>query len=156
MKDKLDKVIEGLEKLEKRKRFKLPLGIRMQKGKIKKNYAVVMIVRTNGTVYFKMIAIEDNTIKVGEIYHEATAGHILRYKKYPLIILPEWNIKPFSPSENIKEAIKDGSLSSAEKFILHKVKMESVSKSKISMKVILIVLGLIVGVVVLLDYLKVF
>jgi len=164
--EKLDRVIQSMENKESKKKFNLPLGIRMQQGKIRKNWAVVQILRTNGAVEFKMAPIVDSTIKIGEIYYEATAKHILRYKKYPMIILPEWNItpisneqtkiEPFDPEQNYKEAIDLGKLSSAEKFILNAIKMDAVKpKMNFNMTTILIVVAVIGGGLLLLNQLGV-
>ena len=144
--EKLDRLIEGIEQSGRKKKFRMPMGIKMQKGKIRKNYAIVLIIKTNGSVFFKMVQIEDNTIKIGETYHEATAKYVLRYRRFPMIILPEWNITPlsepenevFSPEKNLKEAVDKGKLSSAEKFILHAIKMDLV-KAKPKMNIITIV-----------------
>ena len=144
--EKLDRLIEGIEQSGRKKKFRMPMGIKMQKGKIRKNYAIVLIIKTNGSVFFKMVQIEDNTIKIGETYHEATAKYVLRYRRFPMIILPEWNITPlsepenevFSPEKNLKEAVDKGKLSSAEKFILHAIKMDLV-KAKPKMNIIMIV-----------------
>ena len=144
--EKLDRLIEGIEQSGRKKKFRMPMGIKMQKGKIRKNYAIVLIIRTNGSVFFKMVQIEDNTIKIGETYHEATAKYVLRYRRFPMIILPEWNITPlsepenevFSPEKNLKEAMDKGKLSAAEKFILHAIKMDLV-KAKPKMNIITIV-----------------
>jgi len=167
--EKLDKVIEALENFkDSKKRFHLPLGIRMQQGKIKKNFAIVQLIKTNGAIEFKMLPIMDNTVKVGETYHEATAKHVLRYKKYPFIILPEWNItpisnddsepaiKPFSPEDNYREAIDKGKLSAAEKFIIHAIKMDQVKpKMNINVGAILIGLAVIGGLMLLLSQMKI-
>ena len=158
--EKLDKLIEGIENNKMKKKFSLPMGIKMQKGKTKrKNYCLVLIIRTNGSTIFKMVEIVDNTIKVGETYHEASAKYILRYKRYPLIILPEWNIsplsepEPFSPEKDVKKAIEDGKLSSAEKFILHAIKMDLVkAKPKMNMVTIIIIIAAIGGVLFILNY----
>lgn len=144
--EKLDRLIEGIEQSGRKKKFRMPMGIKMQKGKIRKNYAIVLIIKTNGSVFFKMVQIEDNTIKIGETYHEATAKYVLRYRRFPMIILPEWNITPlsepetevFSPEKNLKEAMDKGKLSAAEKFILHAIKMDLV-KAKPKMNIITIV-----------------
>jgi hypothetical protein len=158
--EKLDNIIEKIETIDKKKKFNLPLGIKLQQGRIKKNYAIAQIIRTNGTVNFKMLPIEDNTIKIGEVYHEATAKYILRYKKYPMIIVPEWNITPinkpedqvFVPEKDLKEAIEEGKLSAAEKFILHAIKMDLVKqKPKIKTGTILIIIAIIVGGLYLLN-----
>jgi len=165
--EKLDLLVEKFDKMQEKKQFKLPFGIRSAKGKFRRNYAVVELLRLNGAVEFKMIPIEDNTIKIGGIYYDASAEYIMRYKKYPLIILPEWNIKPlgkdeaeeiepFSPKENFKKAEKEGMLSAPEKFILHAIKMDTVKpKGNINVKVILLIGALLVGGYVLLSYLKV-
>lgn len=159
---KLDKLIDlNIQTLEekKEKKFSLPWGIKLfSKGKLKKNYAIVQILRTNGSVEFKFVQIEDNTIKIGDVYHEATADYIMRYKKYPLIVLPEWNIRPikkgseemevqpFKARENIKEAIDKGQLSSAEKFILYAIKMDLVKgKNKVNWMTVLLIGAILVG-----------
>ncbi len=163
--EKLDALLEGFETSQEKKKFKLPLGVRMQKGKIKKNYCIVQIIRTNGSIEFKMVLIEDNTIKVGDVYHEATAKYVLRYRNYPLIILPEWNITPisspeeeaFSPEKNLAEAVKEGKLSAAEKFILHAIKMDLVrEKPKMDMTKVLIILGVIGAGLFLASYMGLF
>ena len=133
------------------------MGIRLTKGKTKRNnYAVVQTVRTNGSVRFKMMKIEDDTIKIGENFYSASADNVLKYKRYPLLIIPEWNIQPFSPANNFKQAAKDGTLVAAEKLILTKMKQEAI-KNKFSMnwKIILVVLGLGAGLLYLLDYLQI-
>ena len=158
---KLDKLIEqNVEKQTKKKDFQLPFGIRFgARAKMKKNFALVQSVDTNGTVKFKWYPIEDNTVKVGETYHEVTADYVLRYKQYPLIILPLWNIRPmkrggekvnekgaFSPKKNFDQAVKSGQLSMTEKFILAAIKMDLVKgKKKFELKTILIIGAVLVG-----------
>lgn len=153
----------------KKKKFRLPLGIRLQKGKFRrKNYAVVQTIKTNGAVSFRMMKIEDDTINLGDTIHDASAGHVLRYKRYPLIIVPEWNMKPispgstdmkiapFSPKENFDKATEEGTLTAAEKLILTKMKAEAIKgKMQLPGKLILIILAIGAGALWLLDYLKV-
>jgi hypothetical protein len=160
---KLDKLLENMEKMQEKKGFKLR-GARLSMARMKKNYALVFVLKTNGGMEIKKIPIEDNTIKIGDIYYEATARNVFRYKKYPVVIVPEWNITPlakpediaFDPEKNFKEAVDEGKLSAAEKFILHAIKMDLVSgKKKMSWTTVLIVLGAIGGLLLLLNYLKV-
>ena len=107
--EKLDKLLTSFEEIQEKKKFKLPFGAKPGVAKRKKNYAIVQILKTNGAVDFKMFPIEDNTIKVGDIYYETTTKHVFRYKKYPLVIILEWNITPvskpeehvFNPEENL-------------------------------------------------------
>jgi len=167
LKEQLDKVIEKLEEKEEKK-FKLPFGIRIQKGKTRKDSVVVCFIRTNGSVVFKMVKIEDDTIRIGENFYDASSGNILRYKKYPLLIVCEWNMKPVSPGEklkpalfsakkNFKEAEKNGTLTAAEKLILTKMKLDAVKpKSAIGGKTILIIIAVIVVGYFAADYFKLF
>ena len=154
---KLEDIEKKLNEQQVKKKFKLPLSIRMSPGKFKKqNYAIVVLVRMNGAIDFKMAKIEDNTIKVGDTFHDASADYIMRYKKYPVIILPEWNIKPFSPRKNLEEAVTDGSLSSTEKFILARMKLDALKgKMQLNFKIILILLAVGAGALYLLNYLGV-
>ena len=146
--EKLDKVLAKMEEQEgKKKKFDLPWSIRLQKGKIKKGYAVVQIIKTTGKIDFKMLPIEDNIVKLGEgLYHEATPEHICYYKKYPMLIVPEWNVKPFSPRENFEKAKNDKSLTFSNKYIYTKMKQDLVTpKAQWNMGWILMILGVIIG-----------
>jgi hypothetical protein len=127
-----------------KKKFKMPLGVRLGKRKSKKkNYVIVQSIKTNGAVDFKVQKIEDDTIKIGETFHDSSAEHILRYKRYPLVIVPEWNMRPFSPREDFREGEKRGTLVAAEKLILTKMKNEAVKgKFQMNFKVILLLLVL--------------
>lgn len=160
---KIEKIINPKGKDVREKKFKLPFNILTAKGKLKKDYIVALILKTNGACEIKMLQIEDNTVQINEVYYETTSKHIFRYKKYPLIIIPEWNISPithepmpFDPEEDIDMAVREGRLSSAEKFILHAIKMDLVKqKMKINFGIILIVLAAVAGILVLLNYLKI-
>lgn len=144
IKEKLDKLIDNFEAEKKKKEFKLPLSVRLQQGKIKRqNYSVVMTIDTNKGVNFKMVQIEDDTIKYKENFYSASAEYILRYRKYPLLIIPLWTMIPFSPSANFKESEEKGMLTAAQKLILTKMKMEVV-KSKMKINV-----GLVIMLIVL-------
>jgi len=126
---------------KKKPKFNLPLSVLMQQGKVRRNYAIVCIIGTNGSVNFKMLPIEDDTIKVKDTIYSASSKDILRYKKKPLLIITEWNMQPFSPSENFEEASKNGTLTSAEKLILTKMRLEAFKpKMQLNIKVILIIL----------------
>jgi len=167
--EKIDEIrLAVTEKSEKKKKFKMPLGVRFLQGKTRrKNFVIVQTIKTNGAVNFNVMKIEDDTVKVGENIHDASSQHVLRYKKLPLIIIPEWNIKPVSPNEtpiaqpfsskeNFEQASSEGTLTAAEKLILTKMKLEAVKgKMQLNWKIILVVLALGAGVLYLLDYLKV-
>lgn len=171
---KLDYLIAKVTEREQEKKFKLPLGIKMQGGKLRKNFCLVLFIQANGSVLFKFVKIEDNTIKirqgVDDIYYDASSDYILRYKKYPLLILPEWNIKPikrqdgtivnevqpFEAKENFKEAVKEGALTSSEKILLRVIKLNEIKpKMKINFMVVLIIAAVCIGGYFLLKYMKI-
>lgn len=160
--------IKELLKTKSEKKFRLPLRIKLLTQRLRKNYVIVMIIKTNGAVKIKMLKIEDDTIKIGDNFYDASASSILRYGKYPLLLVPEWNMKPISPEtnkigiepwtpkEDFEKAEKNGTLTAAQKLILTKMKMEAFKPTtKISGK--MIVIGLVVLVIgyFLLDYLKI-
>jgi len=158
IKEMLDELIKEKEEA-KNGEFKLPLSVRIfGKAKVKQNNAIFVLIRTNGTVVIKMLPIEDDTIKFGGVYYDANAGYVLKYKKWPMIVQPEWNMKPinsdevesegkpFSSEENFKAAIEEGTLSSAEKVIINKIYADAVkSKMQLNMTTILIIIVVIVG-----------
>jgi len=156
IKEQLDAIVSKLDEQQTKKKFKLPLGIRMSKGKFRRqNAIIVMIVRMNGSVAFKVSNIEDNVVKIGDAIYDASADYVLRYKQFPMIILPEWNIKPFSPRENLETAVKEGSLTSTEKFILARIKMDTVkAKMQLNWKVVLIILAIGAAILYGLDYMQ--
>lgn len=157
---KLDEIIEKLGVIEDKKAMPPKKFTNFwNRGKYKKNYAIVQIIRTNGAVDYKMLPIEDDVIKIGDSYHDASANYILRYKKYPLIIVPEWNInpiKPWKPEEDYNKASSEGTLTAAEKVILNQVKQEQIKGKKTNFGGLIWVL--LAGVVVFaaLKYFKVF
>ena len=149
MSKKLDRTLEAIEKIGTKKKFRLPMDIKMQKAKFKKNYILVQFLRNNGAVEFKIQEIIDNTVKINNIYYEATGKYLMRYKNMPMIVLPEWNISPvtneielFDAGKNLENAVKDGKLSAAEKFILHAIKLDTVvEKKSINIKMVIIILA---------------
>ena len=158
--EKLDEISEKLEtgkKKKKEKKFRLPLGIRLSQRKMRRQpYVIVCLIHTNGSVKFKMMKIEEDTIKIGEKFYQASSADILQYKRKPLLILTEWNMLPFSPRENFEAAAEAGTLTAVEKLIITKMKQEAIkSKMQINFKVILILLAVGAAGLYLLDYLKI-
>lgn len=138
------------------KEFKLPAKIRRgvkSKKKVKQNYAILIYVRTNGYADIDYAPIEDDMIysKQSGLYHLATTDYIMRYKKFPLIIVPEWSLEPFSPKKSLVETIEEGKLSLPQKAIINMVKLAQLGpkKSAISPSMIWIVLGVIVAIYLL-------
>lgn len=142
---------------KKKKEFKLPLGVRSgAKSKIKKNYAMIIKLSTNGALNFKLLQILPNGmvyLKENNTYHQVTAGDIFWYKNYPTVILPEWSLKPFSAKDHYDKTVKDKMLASPQRIIIDAIK-ESQIKGKgfggMNLKVYLVI-GIVV--IVALAYL---
>lgn len=144
MQEKMDLLFETKASKKLKKGFKLPSGVtRGWKVRLKKNYCVVQVIKSNGNVDFKMLPIVDDTVQipVNDTYHLATPNYMMRYKQFPLLIIPEWNLIPFNPKEDLIKASERGSLSLPEKIIINKVKMAQAGmlKKKIPGKTILII-----------------
>ena len=109
-----------------KKEFKLPSQARIgKKSKIKKNYALLFYIRTNGYVDIKLAPIVNDLIYVPETgqYHAATAEYLLRHKEYPVLIQPEYRLtSPFSMREDYKEASKTGDLAAPQRVIIQAMK----------------------------------
>jgi len=151
--DELNSMRAG--KPPKIKKFRIPISSMIQNGKtIKKEWVHVLMIRSNGSIQIKTLKIEDDTVKFGDFFYDARGGNVLRYKKTPMLILKEWNIKPeTNPSSHTLdldkdyiEAAKKGDLTPAQRLILTKLKLELIKpKMKMNIGVILVVLAVIGG-----------
>jgi len=130
--DKLDKIVELLQKdiTKKEKKFKLPFGV--SDKKIKKNWIIVILLRTNKNLDIRFLPIENDMIRLkdNETYHLATTDFVLRYKKYPVIILPEWSLKPIAPDELMEQTIQNKEYALPQKVIINAVKMAQLKDQK--------------------------
>jgi len=145
--EKLDDILEKLNEKENKKKFKLPWTIRSQEGKTgKKNIILVLFIRSNGSTIFKLVPIVDDTIKIGEYFYEASANYILKYNKFPLLIIKEWDMQPLKLKDEVKESIDGGRMTAGEKYILTRMKLEMIKpKMQFNIWVIIIAIVVVVG-----------
>lgn len=131
------------------KDFKLPFSKRLgEKGKIKKNFALVGIIKTNGNWDWKWLRIKEDLIylKESDTYHSATAKHVGYYKKYPVLVIPEWDLEPLCRETLYKQA-EEGKLAKAQTVIIHNImKAEGLLKGKKSFGSSIIWILLIAGI----------
>lgn len=126
LKSKLDRLLEVMEKEpeKKEKKFKLPLGTAIGgKSKVKKGYALVVLLRTNGSTLMKFFPIRDDLVYISEIdtYHISSTDFIGYYKKYPLIIVPEWDLQPLRRHKLFKEAVANERLAKPQRAIIQAI-----------------------------------
>jgi len=134
---------------KKPKNFKLPVTQRIgAKGKIKKNHVLVILLKTNGNVQIKLFKIDEDMIylKESDTYHSANTDYIGYYKNYPVIILPEWDLKPLS-RRDLWEKAEGGRYAKPQSIIIHNVERASgllKKKKSFGGSLIWIILGLCV------------
>ena len=108
--------LTGEDKKKKRKRqreFKLPFMKQFgAPGKIKRGQCLVLSVLNNGSADINWYPIVDGmvTLKNG-LGYPAGSKYILNYKNKPLMIIPEWNERPFNRFKNFDDALNSGELS---------------------------------------------
>lgn len=151
--EKIAKAVVEAMKEEKanEKKFNLPLGIKIgSKGRIKKNYILVFLIRTNGQLLIKFLPIENDMIYLNgnDTYHIATTDYIGYYKNFPAIILPEWSLRPLQREKMMEETTANGELALPQKVIINAMKLAQVKpKSAIAGgKMIWLIVGIIVVV----------
>jgi len=135
LKDKMDKLIGIFEEQGKRKKkgkqFRLPFGMGNKK-KIQKGWVIVILLKTNKTMDIKFLPIENEMVylKDNETFHLAAVDFVMRYKKYPVIILPEWDLKPISVDELMGKCREDNNWALPQKVIINASKLIASQKKK--------------------------
>lgn len=133
LKDDIHKINENFEKLlasGKVKGFRLPSSGKLNNAKLKKNYITVISIGNNRELKFSKVPIEDGTVVMDKIPKLATTDYMLTYKGKPVVILPEWSVKPFSPSENYSETVKNQMDTAGHALLLSKYESGKVEEKK--------------------------
>jgi hypothetical protein len=134
LKEKMNAIDEKLDTLlstkDKKKIFKLPSKAKLGKSKVNKNWVTVCKINENRAVDFSREPITDQTIVVDGVPRLATGEDILNYKGKPMLILPSWNVKPFSPSENFEQSIRDKTNTQGMALLLARMKAGAIDFKK--------------------------
>jgi hypothetical protein len=149
----INEKLERLEKNESGKKFSMPWKVFFSRRKLlRKEYCIVLYIRTNGNTSIEILPIEDDTVKFNDKIYAACSRYTLRYKRYPLLIIKEFDTIPVHPDDDIvnldeefKKAELLGTLATPGKLIYTRMSMEQIKpKIKLNAKVILIVIVLAV------------
>lgn len=144
---KAAKVEEWANKSKKKqKKFKfLP---KLGKGKLKKNWAIIIFMRTNGYLDLMKLPIDDGFvyIKKVDMRYAVTADSVMRWNNLPVIIIQEWSLEPISPSMLQRKTFNDKMTSFPQKILIDALKKGQVTAKKMSGNILLWILG---GAVVL-------
>lgn len=115
---------------KKEKKFRLPFGKKVGKGQSKKNYVTIMKINENANVDFKKVQIQSQVFMEDGVPRLGTPDYVLRWKNNPMVILPSWSNKPFSPSEQFQKSLEDGSNIKGYKILLAAMHEEALAKKK--------------------------
>jgi len=139
---------EDLTPKEKKKRtFKIPFKGKVNNAKARKGYTTVIVIKENRNIDFVKYPIDEQTFMHDGAPRIATAEEILWYKGKPVIILPNWSTKPFSPTDNYQTTIQKQYGAQGARLLYNRMNMELI-KTKKAISGIL-VMGIIVGIIVL-------
>ena len=155
--DELTKRIESKEEKKKEESgFKIPKKLNIKK--LKKNYVLLIRLRTNQQVVMDRVPIEDDMIylKENDTYHSATTDCVWRYKNFPVMILPEWSLQPISPTELFEKSVQNKELALPQRALIKAIEMSQIKKKK-GMNIwiiVIIIIAIVAGVAVLSQVLK--
>lgn len=121
-----DKLIEAKEIKEVKPKWSEKLSL----GKMKKGWVQVLYIRNNGSVTFLKAPTKDGAIMIDGFPRIATIDYTLRYGKFPLLIVPEWSIKPFSPADNYEQSVKEEMNLAGRNLILAALQSEKITAKK--------------------------
>jgi len=136
LKERLERIERGIislseeEKKRKEKKFRLPFGKKVGKAQARRNFVTLIKINENGQLDFKKIKIEDQSIMEEGIPRLSGSQYVMYYKKNPMIILPSWSVKPFSPAEQYEKSLSDGSNINGYKILMNKMQKEQIKGSK--------------------------
>lgn len=149
--DKIDKTNELLLKMlddrnmPKEKKF----GIGKLSGQqIKKGFVLVLLLKSNNNIVVRKLQVINGNIylKENETFHLAETDYIGIYKKWPVVILPEWSNEPLSKEMLIRKIDENKSSIKPQQQIIHLMedaKAAELTKAKKSIRgLVWIVLGI--------------
>lgn len=144
--------LKGTKRLDKD--YKPPRKVRAGwKGKVKKNYAVVMYVRTNGGFDYQWCPIVDSMIYIKQtgLYHGADTESIFWYKGIPFLLVFEGATEPLSYAKYLSYWNNKGDNTNSQKVIIRMLKKAELDMKKggINGKWLLIGIGIIAALFIL-------
>ncbi len=124
----IKRILASKDDDKRRKGFKMPWKGKVSPARAAKGYVTVIKINENGFLDFKKEKIDEQTIMVDGIPRLASPDYVLHWKKNPVVILPSWSVKPFSPEDNQQKSLNDGSNTKGYKILMAKMKSETIKK----------------------------
>ena len=143
-----DKIDGNIEQPKDKKKFKIPFKAKVKVNELKKNFVTVLYLKNNHTGEFIKVPIDESSTMINGIPRIATTEEIIYIDgKTPLIIQPEWSVKPISISDNYEQAVKEQLTSEGFTVLLNRMKKEAIiSKKKMSGWLIILIIA-VIGIV---------
>ncbi len=136
------------EPKKREKKFRLPFGKKVGKAQAKKNFVTIMKINENGNIDFKKTQIQSQVFQEDGVPRLGTPDYVLRWKNNPMVILPSWSNKPYSPAQQFETSLTDGSNIKGYKILLAAMHEESLGKKKQVGNLLKIGLGLALAAII--------
>ena len=108
----------------------IPFFKMVGKGKAKKGWITVMHIQDNRSIRFIKVPVNEQTAMVAGSPRLATSDDMLYYKNKPVIILPEYSSKPYSPVDHFEQTRKEKYLSVGRRLLLNRMWKELIPDKK--------------------------
>lgn len=165
--DAIDEKIRILTEIENKKKSKrLDKFFKIKGNKVKKGEIPILYLRNSGQAELTYVSVTDGYYDFNDKFYkeEPKAYWIFGKKKFPLVIIPEWGLKPICRDDIFEVDETTGNLqenvSYAVKAIEHaeikKIEEEQGIKKKTKMnpKMVLLLLVLVIGGIILFQKFK--
>lgn len=146
LKDEIKKLKEKIndEEPKKNKKFKIPFKGKLNKKNLKDNYITYIFIKNNRDTDIFKAQIDEATTLIKGVPRIATTDDIIYYQGKPLIIQPEWSVKPFSPSQNYESTVQEKLTSAGYALLMNRMQKEAIqTKKKMNGWLIIIIIAVI-------------
>lgn len=118
-------MLEDLQRLEKRKDFKIPFKGRVGRMKVKSGYVTVVTIHDNKNIDFTKEPIVDGTVKLSKdlTYHAVDSKDVFFYKNKPIIFVAKNKLNPYNPLKGEHETY-------GQKYVLARMEGDKISLKK--------------------------
>jgi len=118
--------------------------------KAKKGFVIVQIIKNNNYVDFRVLPIINSNVQLpdNKTYHLADTEYIGMYKKWPIIMIPEWSNEPITKEMLTRKVEENKSTIKPQKQIIHLMedaRLAEMEKKKTGSKGIVMIVLAIIG-----------
>lgn len=133
IKEMLEDIKKNQQQLIEQKKikgFKWPWTKRLGKKQLKSGWTSLIYINENKEVELIKAPISEGTLKIKDKPYIAMADYLLTHKGKPCMIIPSWNLEPFSPKRDMEQAERDKTINTGYRLIANQMKMDAVKPKK--------------------------